>query len=106
MSDATKHTKGPWKAVTVAGYAVAIAIPTGGEIAYVPTTTPDGPTDEDIANAELIARAPDLLAQRDALLAFAQVVARSACLQQRNGERCICFACEARAAISLAGGGK
>lgn len=36
-----------------------------------------------------------------ALLDLAQKVSRSACLQQHIGDRCICFSCEAKAALKL-----
>lgn len=47
------------------------------------------------ANARLIAAAPELLD-------FAEQVARSACLEQFNGNTCICFACEAKRVIAKA----
>lgn len=49
-----------------------------------------------LANARLIASAPKLLE-------FAREVARSACLQQYNGDdRCTCHACSAREVIAKA----
>ena len=34
--------------------------------------------------------------QRDQFKYFAEIVSRSACLKQINGDECICFACVAR----------
>ena len=45
------------------------------------------------ANARLIAMAPELEL-------FAVKVGRSACLDQRTGDKCYCFACEARRILS------
>jgi hypothetical protein len=42
-----------------------------------------------------------LTAQRDALLAVIEPLARSVCLDQRNGQTCICFSCEAKRALAL-----
>lgn len=47
------------------------------------------------ANAQLIAAAPELLD-------FAIIVSRSACLQQVNGNECICFACLAKKLVDKA----
>jgi len=55
----------------------------------------DMPTEEQAANARLIAAAPELLE-------FAEKVERSACLDQRVGDKCICSACEARRLIAKA----
>ncbi len=52
---------------------------------------------ENAADARLIALTPELLD-------FAEIVARSACLQQVNQGRCICFACEAQRLIAKAQG--
>lgn len=50
-------------------------------------------------NAPLIAAAP-------AMYDLLECIARSACLDQRRGDTCICFSCEAQRALRLVEGGK
>lgn len=52
-----------------------------------------GSVSERDANARLIAAAPDLLG-------VLQTIARGACLQQYNGDRCGCYSCLAQTAIA------
>ncbi len=51
------------------------------------------------ANARLIAAAPYMF---DTL----QQISRGICLDQRNGDKCICYSCIAKAAIAKATNGK
>jgi len=64
MSDATQHTPGPWKSDGFCKVEAIIISSQWGEVAYAVN---NGCLKQRDANAALIARAPTLLAQRDAL---------------------------------------
>ncbi len=50
---------------------------------------------------EIVRERNEVAADRDKLLAFAETVARSACLDQQSRDKCICFACEAKRLLSI-----
>lgn len=98
MSSIESHTPGPWR-ICHNDYCSWISNSLGkAQIAKVFEPAGMGP-EISAANARLIASAPELLD-------FAEIVARSACLQQVNQGRCICFACEAGRLVAKAQGGQ
>ncbi len=111
MSDATKHTKGPWSVDNGTGQILG---PRDGcshvIVARMPVwfsgklTGSHATQDQQAVNAALIAQAPTLLAQRDALLAALQhCLAYLESNADDDQERADYE--QARAAIALAGGG-
>ncbi len=94
------HTDGPWRIIlredqqAFDGRKVTVEAQTG-IVADVTFGFNHG--GENLANARLIAKAPDLLE-------FAVIVSRSACLDQKVGNRCVCFSCKAKELIGQANG--
>lgn len=92
----TKHSKGPWTndpmQPTIWANDGETKIATIDDLPWI-----NGKSDwiTEQANAQLIAAAPELLD-------FAIIVSRSACLQQVNGNECICFACLAKKLVDKA----
>ncbi|MBU8921302.1 MAG: hypothetical protein KOO63_05735 [Bacteroidales bacterium] len=77
MIDLTKfegHTPGPWKAEMCLGRSYAIDAYSKGEIIFKELACVSGAT-ESVANARLIAAAPDLLAEVERLRATLQGIA-------------------------------
>ncbi len=100
MTSSPSHTPGPWRignaGRTIFGPPTSLPSPvTIAEIAESNRLSPD----RQQANARLIASAPELLD-------FAEKVALSACLEQINQGRCICFACEAGRLLAKVQGGQ
>lgn len=89
----TKHTKGQWKAWQPGFSGGQWAFGPHGKCPIGKTLGDNAPIEK--ANAQLIATAPELLD-------FAIIVSRSACLQQVNGNECICFACLAKKLVDKA----
>ena len=56
-------------------------------------------TETDAIRSTLAHRVAELTEQNKAFIAVLEPLARSACLDQRVGNKCFCFACEARAAL-------
>jgi hypothetical protein len=82
----TKWTPGPWKAYGTAIHAESGAVAGAAMM-----------NKQANANARLIAAAPEMAE----LLAM---VARSACLDQRVGNKCICFSCESKPILARING--
>lgn len=112
----TKMTPGPWKCIIkrcpngILNGRPYIYAPNGPD-SYVTVADLDskelddewlakarrGEKDESLeANSRAIAAVPELLE-------FVESCARSGCLQQRVGEKCICFACKASRLLVKAG---
>ncbi len=97
------HTPGPWENTpgqsTIWANDGDLKVATVDDLPWVENSSGRRSSDwmTEAANARLIAACPDLLQ-------FAETVARSACLDQRVGDKCICFSCEAKRLISKAKG--
>jgi hypothetical protein len=90
MRNEIYHTPGPWRASPTAapGWHV-YSIPADVDVVWTEDMTE--------ADAALIAAAPELLE-------VVEGIARTACLRQFIGNKCICWSCKAKAAIAKAKG--
>jgi hypothetical protein len=108
MRNEIYHTPGPWHLARP----WTIREPNGHDLTRIPIHGPKGEhiadclewdgdlpenKDEIRANARLIAAAPELLE-------VVEGIARTACLRQFIGNKCICWSCKAKAAIAKAKG--
>ena len=92
----TRHTPTPWR---VESLYPAMAFGEKTIVGGIMGIAQIHPVGNGPDNAEYIVRCVNA---HDDLLDVLQVIARGACLQQFNGDRCGCYSCLARAAIAKA----